>query len=45
MINYLRASTLEVGLILNVGPSLEFRRLGFDNAQKVQAEDSAGQPK
>ena len=43
MINYLRASALEVGLILNFGPSLEFRRIVFDNARKVQVEDSVGQ--
>jgi GxxExxY protein len=43
MINYLRASALEVGLILNFGPSLEFRRVVFDNARKVQVEDSVGQ--
>jgi GxxExxY protein len=40
MINYLRASALEVGLILNFGPSLEFRRLVFDSTRNVHVENS-----
>ena len=37
-INYLKASDLEVGLILNFGPKLEFQRVVFDHARK----DAAG---
>jgi GxxExxY protein len=43
VINYLRASDLEVGLILNFGPKLEFRRIVFDNSRKVADVDSAAQ--
>ena len=32
--NYLRATNLEVALILNFGPSAQFRRLVFENARK-----------
>jgi GxxExxY protein len=34
LLNYLRATKVEVGLILNFGPKPEFRRLAFDNARK-----------
>ena len=33
-LNYLRATDIEVALILNFGPSPQFRRLLFDNEQK-----------
>ncbi len=33
-LNYLRATTLEVGLILNFGPKAQVRRLLFDNVRK-----------
>jgi GxxExxY protein len=33
-INYLRASNLEVGLILNFGPKLEFQRVVAENSRK-----------
>ena len=34
LLNYLRATEVEVGLLLNFGPKPEFRRLAFDNARK-----------
>ena len=34
LLNYLRATTLEVGLILNFGPKAQIRRLLFDNVRK-----------
>ena len=34
MLNYLRATPYEVGLLLNFGPRPDFRRKVFDNANK-----------
>ncbi len=34
LLNYLRATEIEVGLLLNFGPSAQFRRLIFDNERK-----------
>lgn len=34
LFHYLRATELEVGLLLNFGPKPEFRRVAFDNARK-----------
>lgn len=34
-LNYLRATPIEVALLLNFGPKPEFKRLAFDNARKV----------
>jgi len=34
ILNYLRATALEVGLLLNFGRRPQFRRLRFDNAFK-----------
>ncbi|HKR11260.1 MAG TPA: GxxExxY protein [Pyrinomonadaceae bacterium] len=35
LLNYLRATDLEVGLLLNFGPKPEFKRLILDNASKT----------
>src|SRR5689334_19147350 len=34
IMNYLRATNVEVGLILNFGPTAQFRRFAFENARK-----------
>jgi GxxExxY protein len=34
LLNYLRATKVEVGLVLNFGPKPEFRRLAYDNSRK-----------
>jgi GxxExxY protein len=34
LINYLRATEIEVGLLLNFGPKPEMRRKAFDNSRK-----------
>jgi len=35
LLNYLRATPYEVGLLLNFGPKAEFRRRAFDNVHKT----------
>ncbi len=34
VLNYLRATAVEVGLLLNFGPKAQIKRLAFDNARK-----------
>ena len=34
LLNYLKATSIEVGLVLNFGPSAEFRRKIYDNERK-----------
>jgi GxxExxY protein len=34
LLNYLRATEIEVGLLLNFGVKPEFKRLAFDNERK-----------
>jgi GxxExxY protein len=34
ILNYLRATPIEVGLLLNFGPKPEFKRFAFDNLRK-----------
>jgi hypothetical protein len=34
LLNYLRATQIEVGLLLNFGPKAQFRRLAFENERK-----------
>src|ERR671915_99374 len=36
LLNYLRATDVEVGLLLNFGPKPEFKRLLFDNPRKAR---------
>jgi GxxExxY protein len=36
LLNYLRATNVEVGLLLNFGPKPDVRRLIFDNERKVR---------
>jgi len=39
LLNYLRATEIEVGLLLNFGQSAEFKRLAFDNHRKKQSSN------
>ena len=36
LLNYLRATEIEVGLLLNFGAKPEFRRLVFENHRKIR---------
>jgi GxxExxY protein len=36
LLNYLRATDIEVGLLLNFGVKPEFKRLVFDNQRKTE---------
>ena len=45
LLNYLRATPLEVGLVLNFGPKAQVRRLLFDNDRKKAKAHRAGDPK
>jgi GxxExxY protein len=44
LLNYLRATDVEVGLLFNFGPRPEFRRLAFDNSRKGRSARAASQP-
>ncbi len=39
LLNYLKATDIEVGLLLNFGPQPEVRRRAFDNSRKMIFED------
>jgi GxxExxY protein len=41
LLNYLRATQIEVGLLLNFGVKPEFKRLAFDNERKIQPQINA----
>lgn len=46
LLNYLRATQIEVGLLLNFGSSPQFRRLVFENSRKQVADTgSSGENK
>ena len=42
LLNYLKATSLEVGLLFNFGPRAQFRRLIFENERKAMVK-AAGQ--
>ncbi len=46
LFHYLRATTIEVGLLLNFGPKPQFKRVAFDNERKgfnpITAQAAAG---
>ncbi|PYR90420.1 MAG: GxxExxY protein [Acidobacteria bacterium] len=42
LLNYLRASDLEVGLLINFGPKAEFKRRLYTNDRKVRLSSSSG---
>jgi GxxExxY protein len=42
LLNYLRATSLEVGLIVNFGPKAQVRRLAYDNTRKQYKFQRAG---
>ncbi len=39
LLNYLRATDIEVGLLLNFGPDPEFKRKAFDNSRKKKIKN------
>ena len=42
LLNYLRATDIEVGLLLNFGGEPEFKRMVFDNTRKRRPEPALG---
>lgn len=42
VLNYLRATSLELGLLLNFGPKPQVRRLLLDNERKLYRRSTAG---
>jgi GxxExxY protein len=42
LLNYLKATDIEVGLLLNFGPKPEFKRLVFGNDRKRPSSSGAG---
>jgi GxxExxY protein len=41
LMNYLRATDVEVGLLLNFGPKPQFKRFAYDNARKTRPQPEA----
>jgi GxxExxY protein len=44
VLNYLRASNIEVGLLLNFGANAQFKRLYYDNARKARRDPPEEMP-
>lgn len=44
LLNYLKATNIEVGLLFNFGPKPEVRRKAFDNARKSGGADKRKRP-
>jgi GxxExxY protein len=44
ILNYLRATNVEVGLILNFGPTAQFRRFAFENQKRDCLKPRGNQP-
>jgi len=40
LLNYLKATPIEVGLLLNFGPKAEIKRKVYDNERKGACEDT-----
>ena len=40
LLNYLKATDIEVGLLVNFGPKLEFKRKIYDNEKKTSQKES-----
>jgi len=40
LLNYLKATDIEVGLLVNFGPKLEFKRKVYDNDKKISKNKS-----
>lgn len=45
LLNYLRATPYEVGLLLNFGPTPDFRRKAFDNSRKNPTWEKSKNPR
>jgi len=44
LLNYLRATQIEVGLVLNFGPKPQFKRLVFENSRKETRQKGLAAP-
>jgi GxxExxY protein len=44
LMNYLRATSFEVGLLFNFGPKAQVRRLIFDNERKTMGASASSSP-